>query len=185
MINQKFLLKILIFWCLCFMNAYAIELISSKKIKGLSKTIDVIMTQTESKHPIPFPTLVPESDGPLYAVRTNEKPNMSDYWIIMISEDAKCVTKTCVIGSLSSSSKNKLDLSYMKAPFDQNKNPILKEKVILAPGFVAYYTPGHAEADWHQPSLEWQQDGRLYQLSWDLEDDAKDTLIDMMKSTTS
>ena len=156
------------------------NLMSAKKINGLTKTIMAIKSQT--KYAIPFPHFVPKSDQPLYAGQSSyaEKSNYNEYWIITIATNSKCASKGCVIGSLSASTTDKLDLDYIQAPFDQSTKPTPKEKIVLQKGVIAYFTPGHAEADWHSPTLEWRQSGVLYVLSWNLDKNAKQIFIDMM-----
>jgi hypothetical protein len=161
----------------------SINFIPASEIKNLTQAITTIKTHTQQE--VPFPTQVPQSTKTLYAVQSSyDKPNYKEYWVIHITTDSKCLTKECVVGALSASSTDKLDFEYIEAPFDQNKKPIPKEKINLKPSIIAYYTPGHAEADWHPPTLEWQQNGMLYCLSWNLDIHAKQVFLKMLKSTT-
>jgi len=54
--------------------------------------------------------------------------------------------------------------------------------VILANNITGYYTPGHAEADWHMPSMEWQVGNILYLLTWNIKENAKQALKEMANS---
>jgi len=187
--NNRFLFFVIhILFCYFIMTslhaAAPIVLMPAMKIKGLAEEIKFIKSKT--KRAVPFPHLVPKSDERLFAVQSSydSKPNYREYWNISITTDPKCVAKTCLVGSLTASRTDKLDLDYIEAPFDPNLKPIPKVKIKLNRGFIVYFTPGHAEGDWHSPSLEWQQDGVLYHLSWIIASHEKQTLMGMLRSIT-
>lgn len=153
--------------------------VADKAIKNLATAMAFI--EKNSSVPVVFPKQVPQtSKTTLYAVTSGvgEKSDYSKHWWINAANSATCATRGCIVGSVDAEKDGKLELSYVTAE-DQFQKPIPKEKVALAKQLTGYYTPGHAEADWHMPSVEWSESGVLYHIAWDMKGDAKKTLIEM------
>lgn len=151
------------------------------------KNLNTVMHDLEQKSTmtVVFPKRVPaEKHKTFYASGMSfaDQPNYNQFWQISVSSSAKCQTKGCVIGSLSATLNQTIETTYIQAPFSDENKPIAKEKVELSSNQIAYFTPGHAEADWHPPMVEWEKNHVLYQLSWDMKGDAKAALVTMAKS---
>lgn len=156
--------------------------LTEKMVKNITGVISYI--KAHSQLPAVFPTRIPSEDVNLFAVN-NSADNQADYqryWMISVATDAHCQTKNCMVGYVSAIKDGKLELSYLQAPFGEHNQPVLKQKVKLARHLTGYYTPGHAEADWHDPMLEWQDHRVIYTLMWKISGSAKPTLITMANS---
>jgi hypothetical protein len=153
---------------------------SQNKIKNIATTISYI--KSNSPIPVVFPARIPDHKDPLFAIGSTDTQADSPYWQILITTDAKCITKSCIVGLVSATKNGKQDFTYIQAPLGSNNKPIMKQKVKLDHHLTGYYTPGHAEADWHHPTLEWEDAHVLYTLTWQVKDPAKSILITMANS---
>jgi hypothetical protein len=157
-----------------------VKLISSDKaIKDLEVAMKFV--EKNSNIPIMFPKKVPQIDNTtLYAVVGSEggDSNYNKYWSINASNTKNCDTRACIVGGLYAEKDGKLELNYETAA-DHFQKPIPKEKVELNNHVTSYYTPAHAEADWHVASIEWIKNDVLYQLHWDMKGNSKKVLTEM------
>ena len=67
----------------------------------------------------------------------------------------------CNVGTVTAKSSNKPTIYR-----DKNEN-IITVPVKLTHNIQAYYTPGHAMADYFSANIQWQEGGVLYQITWD------------------
>jgi hypothetical protein len=134
--------------------------------------------------PALFPTQIPQQQTKLYASYNSlyAKPNYNQYWEIAIKNDPHCQVRGCVIGNMTATRDGKLTFDYLHAPIGPNAKTISKQKISLANNIVGYFTPGHAEADWHPPMMEWQMNKILYVLSWEIKEDAQQVLASVANS---
>lgn len=156
--------------------SYAGQLQSANNtITGLDEAISA--AKTTSHLSVVFPAEVPTSANKLYASENSRK----DFWAIQIDSTSTCHgAHFCNIGTITGKAKGTINEMYMDM---KSKKQIQKESVMLADGTSAYFTPGHAEADWHNPSLEWQFKDISYSLTWAItNDDAQKILITMANS---
>ncbi|VVC76979.1 hypothetical protein AQUSIP_23060 [Aquicella siphonis] len=156
---------------------------ADKVIRNLNQVIEQVKKQSQLS--VMFPTSIPKGEQPtLYAMQSSlyDKPDYNQFWEITVASTPDCQMHGCVVGSLSVNTKGKLEKEYSQPPFGQNNKPLPKQEVKLENGLTGYFTPGHAEADWHAPALEWQMNGVLYTLSWDMPGDAKMVLVKMANS---
>ncbi|MEO8402754.1 MAG: hypothetical protein ABI597_13365 [Gammaproteobacteria bacterium] len=123
-----------------------------------------------------FPAEVPTSHVKLYASETSR----SDFWAIYIDSTADCNgAHFCNVGYIMAQNKGKIEQIY----FDMKTHTkIKKQSIMLADGLPAVYTPGHAEGDWHNPSLEWKLDDVAYMLTWQNGVNIKKALVTMANS---
>lgn len=170
----------------CSQVTYAV---SPKWVTAVNAAKNLKEVLNEVKHKssmlVLFPVRIPEyKKSTLYAVQSSydSSPNYNQYWEIAIVTSQDCQVKGCKLGSLSANQNDKLELSYQQAPFGSGNKPIAKEKVQLTQKIVGYYTPGHAEADWHAPTLEWRMKQAVYKLTWDVTNEPKEALMDMANS---
>jgi len=185
--NERVLSHIILALFLAMTGAYAkslvaIELVPADKVvENVSQAIHYI--EKNSELTVMFPNEVPpENKLKLFAAYNSYsmKSNYNQFWMITFSTHPHCQVHSCVKGSMSAEKNGKLVKDYIQAPFGLNHQPILKQKVKLAHHtIIGYYTPGHAEADWHAPNIEWQVGNVLYQLTWDVKENAKQTLTTM------
>src|SRR5579885_207264 len=156
---------------------------ADKNIKNLKPAIEYV--RNHSKLEVVFPTQVPqEGTSTLYAAYDSyySNPNYNKYWTIDISTQAGCKVKNCIVGSVTAEKDGRLDVDYLQAPFGENNKPILKEKVKLANNITGFYTPGHTEADWHPPKIEWKNKDVLYSITWEIKENARQVLTQMANS---
>lgn len=156
---------------------------ADKIIRNLNQVIEQV--KTKSKLRVFFPAYIPKGKQTiLYAMQESlyNKPDYNKYWEISVTTSQGCETHGCIIGSLSANTDGTLEKVYMRPPFGNNKKPLHKQVVKLDNGLSGYFTPGHAEADWHPPAIEWQSNQVLYTLTWDMAGDAKPVLVKMANS---
>lgn len=183
-LNRCAMLSILL--CASVANAKSntdIKLIAANKaIKDLDTAMQFV--EKSSNMPVMFPKKVPQiAKTTLYAVvgTQSEKTDYNKYWSINASNTKNCDTRACIVGGVIAEKDGKLELSYETAE-DHFEKPIPKEKIELANHVVSYYTPAHTEADWHVASIEWKENGVLYQIHWDMKGDSKKALTEMANS---
>lgn len=157
--------------------------LAENSIIGLKETIETL--KKLSPIPVLFPSKIPRSNmDHLYASQSS----YSDYkksWIINIDATANCHgAHICNVGSLMANKSGVLSKTYEYHDNGPDLKKGEKEVVQLAKGYIGYFTPGHALADYWPQSLEWQMDGILYTLSWkettDNMENEKKTMISMV-----
>jgi hypothetical protein len=153
---------------------------ANEVVEKLNESIEYV--RAHSTIAVAFPAQVPQvKKGKLFASHSSYD-SYQQYWDISIATGPQCQTHGCVVGSLSADKKGKLEMDYTPPPFGAPAKSISKQKVKLANKMTGYYTPGHAEADWHPPTMEWQANNVLYTLMWDMKGDDKSTLRTMADS---
>ncbi|MBX3708131.1 MAG: hypothetical protein KIT56_10270 [Gammaproteobacteria bacterium] len=164
--------------------------LSSSKFESAEQVIEklsqsILEVKKQSKLVVLFPAQVPqEKNAKLFASYSSvyNKPDYNHYWLITVGTTPNCQTRDCFVGSMSAEKDGKLDMNYIQAPFSPNTKPTAKQKVKLTQNIIGYYTPGHVEADWHEPTVEWKIKNVLYVLTWKIEGESKQTLIEMADS---
>lgn len=151
-------------------------------IEGLTSALQYV--KTHSQMGALFPARIPQQQATLYASYSSlyDKLDYNQYWEIAIKNDPHCQVRGCVIGNISATRDGKLTFDYLQAPIGPNAKTIPKQKISLVNNTVGYFTPGHAEADWHPPTIEWQMNKILYVLSWEIKEDAQQVLTSMANS---
>lgn len=144
-------------------------------ISNLSKVMAEV--QNKSKITVLFPKEVPvPKETKLYANASST--NYEHEWTINITNKSDCQTKSCLVGTLSATKDSKIEKDYVVPPFNKPTH-LKKEKVMLTKDITGYYTPAHAEADWHPAQIEWIVQDVHYQLSWNICKDEKILLMKM------
>lgn len=174
--------KISIITCFLFIASHVFAVTVPTKlhsVTGYIKNIDKAITdvKSNSKLPVVFPGEIPESKNTLYAGSTS----VEDFWVIYVDTTNTCNgVKVCNVGLITAHKNANIDDTYMnmKTKKQQKKSPVL-----LADGTNALFTPGHAEADWHNPTLEWKNNDITYMLTWSIKGkDEKIVLTTMANS---
>ncbi len=147
----------------------------AKNVNNIDSTMADI--KANSKVPVAFPAEVPVAKTKLYASDTAREY----FWAISVDSSAICKgTHYCNVGLMSADAKGQLEDSYMDM---KTKKQTKKQSTMLADGVTAYFTPGHAEGDWHSPTLEWVENNALYTLTWAIKGtDAEEILKTMANS---
>lgn len=148
---------------------------AARHIENLSATLATI--QKKSSLPVLFPQQIPRSLPEKLFATGNV---YSTAWFISIGKMKGCHVKSCEMGSMSASHRT-LEKEYLSAPFNPPKH-FPKEAVKLVHHLIGYYTPAHAEADWHPATLEWQMHDTLYQIAWHIPSQDKAVLVRMANS---
>jgi hypothetical protein len=110
-------------------------------------------------------------------------PDFHQFWVLSIDNSPECRgNHLCQIASLTAEKNSSLSDTYQTLP-DQTQHQ--KIFVLLLHQQIAYYTPGHTEADFHPGKLEWQQGNVLYTFTWnDLPPKQEQSLlIEMLNSS--
>jgi hypothetical protein len=149
---------------------------AAEAITDLNHTLEQVSKQ--SKLPVLFPTAVPISRQNKLFAFSAKAPDYNQYWQIAVTTNAQCRIHGCIVGSVSAQKEGKLEKNYIQALVPK-VTYALKQKVKLKNNVIGYFTPGHAEADWHPPAMEWQIDGVSYVLSWDIKENSKQVLSTM------
>jgi len=189
----KFIIKTLIAVMALILAAnivYAdtVKMISAKDhIKGLAQVL--YGAEHVSTMPALFPTQIParKNLSRLYASFSSyaTKPDFHKFWQINAGATPACKgARFCNVGFVSAERDGKLETTFGGMIPNSAKQP--KEPVTLQNGTVAYFTPGHAEGDFHPAMLEWQMNNVLYTLTWNAKKGTeKDTLTTMANSALS
>lgn len=152
-------------------------------IVGLDNVINAI--KSKSTLPVYFPPQVPlnKQNPKLYAnyATAAMMPDYNRIWFIYVDTTPICQgTHICNIGLISAQQDGKLTLTYNPAP---DWKPKKAEKVMLKNHKMAYFTPFYVAADAVNPTLQWQDNGVVYTLRWQVNSgDAKKVLINMANS---
>jgi len=153
-------------------------------IKGLAQVIDG--ASHASKMPVLFPTKIPAAKNPLHLYASFSsyisKPDFNQFWQINVGATPTCKgAHFCNVGYLSAQKDGKFEATFGGVIPNTNKQP--KEPVTLKNGTVAYFTPGHAEGDFHPATLEWVMNNVLYTLTWNAKEvNEKNVLTTMANS---
>jgi hypothetical protein len=155
---------------------------ASNAVSGLDKTIAEV--KKASPLPVLFPTKIPVSDKTpkLYSSYSSyfTNPDFKKYWTINVDASSDCNgAHYCNIGALAAEKDGKLESSYEAAPKIKRMKQIIK----LQNGSTAYFTPGHAEADFHSTMIEWQSKDVLYKLTWNIRSGDEKAIITKMANS--
>lgn len=161
--KYKFLVFSLAFFALT--PAFADKMIDSTKgIANLSQALATLPAQTAI--PVVFPTEIPKNPTlkQLYAYVDPSQVGKNFYTVDIDSTSACHGAHYCNVGTFQVSTtgqpQNYTDMN--------NKN--LTQVINLSSTQKAYYTPGHAMADYFPPTLEWRDANYFYQLIWQVKD---------------
>lgn len=146
-------------------SAFADKMIASQKeIPNLAQVLSDLKAQTEI--PVVFPTEVPKNPTlkQLYAYADPQQVGKTFYTISIDSTPTCHGVHYCNVGSLQVSASGQPQ-NYT----DMNKQNIT-QPIDLTPTQKAFYTPGHAMADYWPPTLEWRDANYFYQLIWQVRD---------------
>jgi len=151
------------------------------KANKIIPTLDLTIAEIKKHSTIPvlFPQLLPDDmKHPIYysSVGQLANPDTKSYLMnIDYTPDCKGV-HVCNVGYLLAK------LGEKPTMMNDMQNKSITEIVTLAKNIQGYYTPGHAMGSYFPPSLQWEQNGVLYTLSWDDHLAKKDTMIIMANS---
>jgi len=109
----------------------------------------------------------------LYAYFKQTEPTR---YIISFDNTADCHgVKTCSVGSIQAVIGANPQIYYSR------DNAELTRRVLLNGAVPAYFTPGHAMADYWPPMISWHLDNVTYTLSWNLPDVSVDVQQTLMR----
>ena len=159
-------LLLLFFPTLIFADESSVIWVNNDQIKHFRLVINQLKQQTTI--PILFPAKIPTSDPNqnLYASLSSldSSTHYKEAWQINVDATEDCQgMKICNIGYISAEKNCHFEKTYSTMP---DNKPHDKESVVLTDNLSAYYTPFHVGADSANPTLEWQQKGICYRISW-------------------
>lgn len=178
MLVLSFISIVFLFPCALANSPVKIPMVNAiSNIQDLEQSIEEL--KTKIKVPVVFPKVIPKPDKKYYAhADLTYQRNNTDYVInIDFTKDCKG-GKYCNIGYIRAE-KNQPIQKYEDM---ERKNITIP--VVLANHKEAYFTPGHPAGDYFPPTIQWQENGVLYTISWNgnLNQDEKTTLMEMANS---
>lgn len=169
-------LTIFLFNNLCYAdNANSPSMVSANTIiQGLDNAVAQIKLKTTV--PVIFPTIIPTNQN-LHTYFANsdlsQMQNGIDYTINVDATQNCSGAHYCNIGYVRAQKGGNPQVNY------DMHNKQLTVSVILANNTKAYFTPGHAMADFFPAEIQWRDKNILYTLTWNTD---QNSIIKMANS---
>lgn len=165
--------------CSAFGVAMAAPLmVDSQTLTNFDQTIATVKSKTSI--PVEFPAKIPMNVQKAAKLYMNYDPlsTTSTGYQFYIDSTPTCQgAHYCNIGSL------QVITGGTPQQYQDIRHHLITKTIPVSGNLTLYYTPGHALGDYWFPIMEWQENGRLYSLSWDLANsDAQAVLMQMVQN---